>query len=238
MALITKPQYPNVPKLPGVPQLVRSANQIITGPVVGTAAAIGALWRALFVTNVWGIFKQRPPVEEGEDGIQTVTVVAKQTPVVDCDSILDFGYRNEWDVPSYPVQDGTFASYNRVSLAYEASVRLSKGGSEADRRKFLDQIETILNSSQLYQIVTPERTYMNVNPVRTEQVRRGASGAYFLTEIDLYFVEVRTATAQYANTPITTTENARNPSAQPTANRGTVNPQTTSAAIPDGVVNQ
>ncbi len=223
MAFIPKPQFPNVPKLPGVPQLLRSPIfPASPGPVLGAAAAIGALWRALFGRPKWGVFKQAPPTEPDAEGIETVTVVGELRPVVECDSVLDFGYRNEVDIPDFPIQDGAFANYNRVNLPYEASVRFSKGGSEADRRAFLDQIDTLMQSLELYQIITPERTYTNVSPVRFEMQRRGAGGAYFLTEVDLYFREIRTVTAQYTTTSTATT-NARNPSAQPVENRGTVN---------------
>lgn len=221
MAFVPKPQFPNVPRLPGVPQLLRSPQfPASVAPVLSAAAAVGALWRALFALPKWGVFKQQTPTEN-EDGIETVTVVGELRPVVSADSVLDFGYRNEVDIPDFQLQDGSFANYNRVNLPYEASVRLTKGGSEEDRRKFLDQIQTIMESLELYQIITPERTYRNVNPVRFELIRRGASGAYFLTEVDLYFREIRTVTAQYTNTS-TTTQDARNPSAQSVDNRGTV----------------
>lgn len=222
MAFIPKPAFPNVPRLPGVPQLLRSPSfPPNPGPILGTAAALGALWRALFTKSKWGVFKQKPPVAPDESGIETVTVVGESLPVIVPDSILDFGYRSDFDVADYPLQDGAFAAYNKVNLPYEASIRMSKGGSEEDRRKFLQQCEDILRTTTLYQIVTPERTYTDVNPIRFEVTRRGANGAYFLTEVDLYFREIRTVVAQYTNTS-TATQNARNPSAQPVDNRGTV----------------
>lgn len=223
MSFIPKPQFPNVPKLSGVPQLLRSPILPASpGPVLGAIAAIGALWRALFGQSKWGVFKQAPPTAPDESGIETVTVVGQLRPVVECDSVLDFGYRNEVDIPDFPIQDGAFANYNRVNLPYEASVRLVKGGSEASRRTFLDQIDAIMSSTELYQIITPERTYTNVNPVRFELQRRGAGGAFQITEADLYFREIRTVTAQYTTTSLAT-KNARDPSAQSVENRGTVN---------------
>lgn len=222
MAFIPKPQFPNVPKLPGVPQLLRSpVFPASPGPVLSAAAAIGSLWRAFFGQSKWGVYKQIPPTQPDESGVETVTVVGELRPVVEADSVLDFGYRNEVDIPDFPIQDGSFANYNRVNLPYEASVRLSKGGSEGDRRNFLNQIDAIMNTTELFQIITPERTYENVNPIRFEMIRRGAGGAFFLTEVDLYFREIRTVTQQYTSTSLAT-QNARDPSAQPVENRGTV----------------
>lgn len=251
MSFIPKLPFPNVPNLPGVPQLVRSPLfPPSPGPILGAAAAIGALWRGLFVQNKWGIYNQPKAAPQGDaqfitdpDTGERALVVPINTPatptkVVDPDSILDFGYRNEVDIPDFPIQNGAFANYNRVNLPYEASVRLSKGGSEQDRRNFLNQIDVLMNSLELYQIVTPERTYVDVNPVRFEVMRRGANAAYFLTEVDLFFREIRTVTAVYTRTSITT-QNAQNPSAQGAQNQGTVNGEAPAVAPAiSGVVTQ
>lgn len=232
--------FPNVPNLPGVPQVARAANGALNAalPVLATAAAVGALWRALFVSPKWGIYKQVPPVSKDASGLDTVTVTAKLQPVITPDSILDFGYHNEYEISDYPLEEGSFTNYNKVANPYEASVRMAKGGSESDRRAFLTQIDTVLASLDLFYILTPEKTYVNVNLYRQEMTRRGAGGAFYLSEVDLYFKEVRTSTPQYTNTS-TGTQNAQDPSAQPVDNVGSVAGDTP-AVEPDltGVVNQ
>lgn len=217
--------FPNVPKLPGVPQLPRLPGFTSVPPILGAAAAVGALWRAIFVTPQWGIFKQVPEPAPDAEGIPTVTVVSRLTPIITPDSIQDFSYRNEYDIADFFVQDGSFATYNKVAQPYETSVRMTKGGSKSDRAQFLQQIEDILATTDLYSILTPEKTYLNVNPYRFELTRRGAKGAYFLTEVDLFFKEIRSVTAQYTTTA-PTTQNAQDPSAQPVQNDGTVNGDT------------
>jgi hypothetical protein len=221
MAIIPKPQFPNVPKLPGVPQLLRSGNfPANPGPVLGAAVAVGRLWRALFSTPKWGVYKQTPPPTTPADDIPTVTVRSNLQPVIIPDSVLDFGARGDYETSDYPVQDGAFASYNKVANPNETSVRLYKSGSVSDRERFLAQIDAIMPSLELFYILTPERRYIDVNPYRYEIVRRGGSGAYQL-EVDLYFREVRRITAQYTQTA-TATLNAQNPSAEPVQNTGNV----------------
>lgn len=229
MAIIPKPQFPNVPKLPGVPQLLRSNSfPASPGPLIGGVVAVGRLLQALFAQPTWGIYKQLPPAGNISVTIGGVTVNSTPAPargniqpVVTPDNVLDFGYRNDYETSDYPVQDGGFFSYNKVANPYEASVRMSKGGSVQDRQKFLSQIESILGTTDLYYILTPERTYKNVNPMRFELTRRGAGGAYFLTEVDLFFREIRSVTAQYTTTAVATT-NAQQPSAQGVTNAGSV----------------
>lgn len=232
MALIPKLKFPNVPKLPGVPQLARS-NLFPTTipPILGLPLALGALWQSIFAVPQWAIYKAIPPpqpdpqeLEDARNGIDTVHVVAKRQPVVKPDSFGEFSYRNEWSVSDFPVQEGAFASYDKVNNPFEIMVRLYKGGSKEVRKKFLDSIEAIVSTLDFYDILTPERTFLNVNVTRYEISRRGPKGAYFLDEIDLYFREIRVVKATYSTTS-TVTQNAQNPSAQPVDNAGTVQAQ-------------
>lgn len=217
--------FPNVPNLPGVPQLARASNGVLNAalPVLGAAAALGSLWRSLLTTPQWGIFKQVPEPAPDASGLPTVTVVSRLTPVVVPDSFQDLSYKNEYDVSDVFVQDGSFATYNKVANPFEVSVRMIKGGSASDRAAFLASIEAILATTDLYYILTPERTYANINPTRLEVTRRGSSAAFFLTEVDLFFREIRSETPQYTTTAVSLL-NAQNPSAQDPQNNGVVNP--------------
>lgn len=228
MAIIPKPRFPNVPALPGVPQLARSPLfPASPGPVIAIAAAVGKLWQSIFAQPLWGIYKTSPPVQTDPDtGLQTVTVQAKRQPVVVPDSFGEFNYRNEWAVSDYPVQEGAFASYDKVAQPFEIMVRMYKGGTKEARQKFLESIEAIAGDLNEYDIFTPEKTYVGVNVLRFELARRGPRGAFFLSEVDLYFREIRTSTATYSTTAVVT-QNARNPSAQPPVNAGAVQAQPT-----------
>lgn len=232
MAIIPKALFPNVPKLPGVPQLTRSLNfPAGPPPVVGAVIALGRLWQAIFSQPAWGIYKQAvngPQVDS--DGVQTVTVVAERQPVIDPDSFLEFGYRNESTLSDYPVQDGGFMSYDKVANPYETVIRLSKGGTKEDRKRFLDSIDAVQNSLDLYDILTPEKTYIGVNLMRFELNRIGAKGAYFFAEVDIYFREIRQVTSVYSSTALAI-GNPQEPSAESTSNLGTVQGQPQPAAV-------
>lgn len=231
MAIIPKPPFPNVPKLPGVPQLVRSnLFPPAPSPVLALGFALGALWQAIFATPQWGIYRSVIPTRQAtantDNELEEVTVVAKRLPVVVPDSFGEFSYRNEWSLSDFPVQQGAFASYNKVSQPYEIVVRLRKGGTKEARKQFLDSIDAITDSLQLFDIVTPEKTYLNVNIVRYELSRRGAGGAFFLSEVDLYFREIRQVTSTYTTTAVVT-QNAQNASAVSVVNTGVVQAQPT-----------
>lgn len=206
--------YPDVPFVRGVPQLRRSPTaQQIQILAFATAAITGRLWHSTQQAPKWGIFN------------------SQNRPVCEPDSVLDFGYRNEYRVSDFPVQQGAFASYNKVASPFEIVVRLSKSSDLEGRAQFLRQIDDALKTLDLYYVLTPERGYQNVNLLRYEVTRRGNQGAYFLTDVDVYFREIRQVAAQYS-TSAAATQNAQQPSAVPAVNQGVVQP----APLPGGVV--
>jgi hypothetical protein len=220
--------YPNVPKLPGVPQVNRSL-EFPAGPPpqLGGALALGRLVLALFQKSSWGIFRDRsnePPEIDPETGERiAVVAVSAEPPVIEPDSFRDFGFRQEWNVTSAPTEQGGFASYNKVNNPQELLIRLTKGGTLKARTDFLDKLSTIADSLDLYKVVTPERTYLSLNVSRVEVTRKEAKGAYFLAEVDVFFTEIRTVVSEYSSTASATT-NARQPAATSIVNGGTKQP--------------
>ena len=117
-------------------------------------------------------------------------------------------------------------------VPFTVMVRMTKGGTQADRAAFLQQIQGIAPDTNLYTILTPEAAYQNCNVLRYELTRRGAAGAFFL-DIDVYFQQIVQITQQYTSTTL----NAADPTAQPLINEGNVqaqpvDPQTALAAAP------
>lgn len=208
--------YPDVPAFRGVPQLRRSPSAgVLRAISIVTAAIHGRLWQSAASQPKWGIF--------GPDG--KAAIVA--------DSILAFENRNEFRVSDFPVQRGSFASYNKVATPFENSVRLSKAGDVTARANFLKSIDNAAQSLGLFSILTPERTYLDVNIIRYEVSRRGSGGAYFLTEVDVFFREIRQVAAQYS-TSAAATRNAQQPSARPSVSQGIVQPAPEPALSDDG----
>lgn len=203
--------YPNVPDLPGVPQVPRQPGVTYTTPTIGTEATQGALWQSSQAAPTWGIFD------------------LNNNQVVTPDSVIEFANRNEWQVSSFPVQAGAFASYNKVIIPFELSVRMTKGQSLSDRETFINQIASIAGNTTLYTVITPEWTYTPVNITRYEVSRRGASGAYFLAEVDVFFIQIIQVNAQYST--VSQTTNAADPTAQPSVSQGNVFLQSTTPQI-------
>jgi hypothetical protein len=211
---VATPPFPNVPALPGVPQLARSLLlPAAAPPTIGTQATSGALWQSTQSAPVWGIFD------------------SDNNQVVNPDSVLDFGWRQEIHVSKFPIQAGQFANYNRVFVPFESSVVLTKGGALADRTAFLQEIDAIAapNNINLYTIRTPEKSYQNVSVTRAELSRREAKAAYWF-DVEVFFVQIAQVDAQYSSTSAAT-PNASVPSAIPSANQGQTQAQTPPQAV-------
>lgn len=196
--------FPNVPYAPGVPQIPRSpAFPPDQTPSISPPAPAGTLWGQPSAKAIWGVFDPT--------GIRAI----------DADSIVDFDVRNETKISDFPVQAGGFATYNKVLLPYDIQIRVSKAGTATDRATFLNQIDAVWQSLALYTVMTPERSYINLNCERYEITRRGGQGAYFLTDVDLFFRQIIQVTAQYTTT-VVDTSNAQQPSDQPVQSAGSV----------------
>lgn len=213
--IVLVPDFPTVPQLPGVPQLIRQAagfiSVLLIPPAIGAPALPGVLWHASQSQPVWGVFDL--------NGNQVIVP----------DSVMDFQYRAEWSISDYPVQDDAFASFNKVAHPPEMVVRMVKGSSLQARADFENQCEAVAGSLNLYKILTPEKTYLNVNVLRHEVNRRERRGANFI-EADLFFRVINTVQAQYSSTGNlpSPTINALSPSAVPPISVGVVQPLTPS----------
>lgn len=201
-------EFPNVPPLPGVPNLRR--------------AAIGALERTGLLTAVrgldrfglldkwmgpqWGIFS-----EDGATVIQPDTITA-----LEC--------RVDEDIANHPVEKGGFASYNKVSKPFEVVVTMTCGGQKSMSRKaFLDALNGMRAGLDLYNISTPDAVYKSVCLVHYDY-KRSSSGGISLVTVNCRFQEVRqTATTEY-------TDSTREPDGAPTQGGGTVTTSTANAS--------
>lgn len=186
--------------LPPFPQLP-SAGQVLTSDAGGLPVAPNQ-------KSKWGIYTA---------GSTVVLAIAP-------DSIVSLEYKRDWRIPNYPQENGAFESYNKVKMPFDARLHMTKGGSLADRQAFLIDLESAAASLDLYDIVTPEETYLNANISHINYMRRADHGLG-LIEVEIWLTEIRvTSNPSFSNTI--------DPSSQSKVNDGTVQaqPLTTAAS--------
>lgn len=229
--------FPNVPKLPGVPALRRAAGvaiQVAAGATllrrasassflrIGLGLLQGALWRSVQVDNRWGIFTSsgRPLADPGKfKGIAAGFLNAAGIGPTLSTGGMD--YSKETRVSDFPIERGSFASYNKVEQPATPNVTLCLTGSESDRRKFLQEIDKACKSTELYHVMTPEVGYMNYSIERYNYQRRSSKGATLLI-VEISLKEVRQVSAAYAQANAGKVEQPKDAGAAPAADTGKV----------------
>lgn len=166
---------PDIPNWKGLPNAGLDA-----GISLGGAALINSLFG-----NYWGVFN--------EYGI----------PLLLADNVISLQYENKSRVVNAPIERGTFASYNKISDPWKATVQMSKGsGGALERGAFLAQLEILSKSTLRFIIITPEFVYKFANIVGYDLVREAKDGAT-LIKVNVHLEEIREVTVSYAEEEVT-----------------------------------
>lgn len=192
----------NVPNAPGVPS-------------VNFAETAGAALSYL-VSDVAGIYG-------GAGQSQRWGIYRNGAPVVIADNVIEVGYRNSWTIADYPIEEGAFESYDKVSSSFQTRVTFSTGGTLADRTALITSIEAIMSDLNLYQVVMPEKVLINCNVSRVDYDRRGGGGAGMLV-VNVGLEEIRVKAAAVGS-------NTASPSSAAQTNNGTTQAQTPPANV-------
>lgn len=181
MALIP---FPNVPSLPGVPNLPRLPGG---GSVLGIAGAVGAV---LLLRN------RQAEITPSKWLIQDSTGRALLEP----DSVIGFDYRGESKISTFPVENGGFASYNKITSPFDVRIAMTcSGHGPMKRDAFLAKLTELKDALTLLTITTPDAVYKSLNLVQFDYRRTSRSGVSLLS-VDAGFTEVReTGKATYSN---------------------------------------
>ena len=178
---------PDVPDTDGVPPVIRSRLREVTAIAsIITADSAGVTQKA---ESQWGIY----------DTSGSRVLVA--------DSIQSFEIAAESRAASYPIEGGGFESYNKVQMPFPVRLEMAKVGKKAERAAFLNKIEEMRRSTDLFDVMTPEKTYLNVTLTRYNIVRNSDTGPQRLL-VQVVMEEIREeAQVQFTNelTPSTLT---------------------------------
>ena len=178
--------YPNVPPLPGVPALNRSNNAQFV------SAALNVVGQLL--PN--SLFGQDFSITNSETGAAALVPY----------SFVSFEIKKESKVPFYPIEQGEFASYNKVQLPAEirmtCTVNNQKQGllqglnvfglnkqAPWNKAQFLKAMNDLIIDATLLNIITPNGSFPNYTLTHFDYRSEARSGATLLI-IQIYFMQV------------------------------------------------
>ncbi len=222
---MANPLFPNVPQLPGVPPVFRDrANEVI-----GIANDIANLVRPKLTHDA-------PGVAAGSRAVWGIYTLGGALALA-VDSVVSVEPHREFRLSDYPTEKGGFQTFNKVATPRETRVSVTKGGSDADRQAFLDTLDDMTASLDLFSVVMPDNVFPDSSLVRYDYVRSQERGATLIT-VEISFTEVRqTATSAFTDSkaPAGSAAVQGGPvQAQPATAQQTP-PPTPTAAIPPAV---
>jgi hypothetical protein len=126
-------------------------------------------------------------------------------PVFNADTYLEVSVKAKTKVSQFPVERGGFVDYNKVQDPIDIKARFAVGGDMLQITLILVKLELEKNSTNLYRVVTPGRTYSNMTLVSFDYKRTQDKGHNMIVA-DLDLTEIRQVDPAYASVKIPPTK--------------------------------
>ena len=176
----------------------------------------------------WGIFTSLTPSKTPTVSPNGAPSAAPTEVLTGYNTVVGFDFSVDAQLPTYPVEQGGFSSYNKVQLPFGARLQYAVSGGAIKVNQFLLKALSLEKDTNLYTVLTPVQTLQNVNVKHVDYKQTSRAGITLLT-VNVWLDEIRqTATS---TTPISTTGNqisatqTRTPSAQAQTQSGVVQTQ-------------
>jgi len=116
-------------------------------------------------------------------------------------SFISSNIKDESKVCSEAVEEGSFASYNKVDSPLEIKVTLGISGADYVLQGALQSLERYSHSTELVSLITPSAEYSSLN-LRKYDYRLDRRTGYGALYVTLDLVEVRQVRSEYSNVQI------------------------------------
>ena len=143
--------------------------------------------------------------------------------VFDVDSVVDLKFSGKAKVSDFPVEKGSFSSYDKVIDPFTVPVRLAVSDS-ARSAIFMTTLAQELAQANLYNIVTPMNTYLNVTLEGYDFAQAAENGCITGILVDLKFRQIRQVTPAYTTVALPA-KKCKNPTSASSQTNGKVQAQ-------------
>lgn len=116
-------------------------------------------------------------------------------------SMLEFSAEKASRLPDEPIEQGSFATYNRVIEPIVISCRLAVEGYPSQLHRIVDRLTTLSENDEKVVLVTPEQTYQNMMLESFDYRRDSMSGRGVLF-VDLRLKEIREVKSAQTTTSV------------------------------------
>lgn len=105
-------------------------------------------------------------------------------------TMLEMGLSSNSQLPSEPIEKGSFANYNRIIDPYEGTCRLALQGTESEIQTALDGLEELKKGLKKIEFIMPFATYENLM-LESYDYRRDSHSGFNVLQVDLRLKEIR-----------------------------------------------
>lgn len=137
------------------------------------------------------------PLPSGQPGVWAIYDEQGQA-AVEFDVFLDCGAKAASKIAQNPVEQGSFASYNKIASPMALTVTLARTGSATQLGAMLERLDALVESTALVSVVTPGRTYVDYGLESYDYTRTTDTGADRLL-VSLTLQEIRQVEPRYSN---------------------------------------
>ena len=171
----------------GIPNLLKKAPKAIGITLLGNA--VTAVYNYFFQPPKWGIY-----------------LAGQSTPAMPVSSVVELDISGESMVSDYPIETGSFTTYNKVQRPEYFGIRVTQDGAQNTRTELLSWLKNNKEATTVFDVVCPEFTWLNVTLVSYRITRTARSGASMVSA-DLIFQQVREIPAQYSSSQVASPQN-------------------------------
>lgn len=170
----------------GIPTLLNKPIKAAAISLLGNTgnALFDAAIDFLFGEPKWGIYVA---------GTQNVGVYVS--------SVVELEVTGESMVSDFPLETGSFTSYNKVLHPNIFILRFTQDGVASQKTELLQWCEDNVERPELYDVVCPEKTWTNATLIRYRNLRSAEVGAGMVT-VECVFQQIRELPAEYTNSNI------------------------------------
>ena len=118
--------------------------------------------------------------------------------LLEFDTFFSVDAMSDAQVTQAPVENGSFASYNKQIAPTRSTVVLGYTGSSLVRSAIIKKCEALISGTDLVSIVTPDRTLLDMSLVAMDYSYRAEHGIDRLV-VALILEEVRQVSAEYTS---------------------------------------
>lgn len=190
----------NMPNITGIPVLKKTESKlnVIGSFVANTVVQEGLYYLRRYLTNQWGLFDADTKKE-----------------ICTFNNFVSLQFKQQSNVPTAPIENDGFKSYNKINSPYTLTVTITRTGSTLLRQLFLTSLEEVLNNTKSIRVVTPEVTYPITQVTGISYKRDTTTGKLLTLELTLQEIRV---------TAITLSGNTKNDSGKAIKDHGQIQP--------------